>query len=119
MNRPFYNKEYVKYAYGRYDECAIYDLNRTSNQLYEVIEYYPIRIINSNAAQLNFKLPSHRFARIREGNNSIVETLCSCKFNIEILCALSNYLFILQTTTNQTPDSLFDCMHCVCHYRNA
>jgi len=85
----------MKYAYGSYDEYTIYDLNRTSDLLYEVIEYYPIRIYISNRAQLNFKLLSYRFLRMREGNNSIVEILYSCKFNIEILCTLSNYLFIL------------------------
>ena len=109
----------MKYAYGSYNEYTIYDLKRTSDPLYEVIEYYPIRIYISNTAQLNFKLLSHRFVCMREGNNSMVEMLCSCKFNIEILYILSNYLFILQTTTNQIPNSLFGYIHCVYHYRNA
>ena len=119
MKRPFCNKEYIKYAYGRYKECIIYNLNRTSDPLYEVIKYYPIRIIISNIAQLNFKLLSCRFACMEEGNNSIVESLYLYKFNIEILCALSNYLFILQTTTKQIPNSLFSYANCVYHYRNA
>ena len=118
MKRLFCNKEYMKYAYSSYDEYTIYDLSRTSDLLYEVIEYYPIRIYISNTAQLNFKLLSHRFVHMREGNNSMVEMLCSCKFDIEILCTLSNYLFILQTTINQISNLLFGYIHCICHYRN-
>lgn len=84
MKRPFYNKEQMKYAYGSHGECTIYDFNRMSDSMYEVIEYHPIRIIISNTAQLNFKLLSHRYGYEREGNNSIVETLCSCKFNVHV-----------------------------------
>ena len=90
IKRLFWNEDYMKDAHGSHGECTIYDLNRTSDLVHKVIEYYPIRIIISNAVQLNFKLVSHRFACVREGNNSAVEILCLCKYNIEILHALCN-----------------------------
>ena len=78
MKQPFCNKENMKHAHGRHDEHTIYNLNRSSDPAHKVIEH-------SNASQLNFKLLSHRFACEREGKNDIVETLCSCEFNVEML----------------------------------
>ena len=72
-----------KRSYGKYNECAYYHLDLFHDNAYEIIKYYPIRImISKSNIFTNFKLMSHRVAKRQRHPYAIDEKQSSCKYYI-------------------------------------
>ena len=64
ITRLLCNSSNKKRTYGKYNEYMRYYLELFYNDEYEIIEYFPIRMVISKSNILsNFKLLSHRVAR--------------------------------------------------------
>ena len=81
ISRLICNSANEIWYYRLHNEHARYHLSLFYDNAYEILEYYPMRIIISTSNLLcNFKLMSHRVAAKRVEPFNINERQSSCKY---------------------------------------
>jgi len=76
LYKPKYDRTIKPISYGKYDESSCYQFENHIHSEYEVIEYYPVRMIVSIKAITNLTFLSNRVVRLRNNCRSIADGLC-------------------------------------------